>query len=133
MTFKLPVDVRALREEIARASLIRSSQQAFGEEPPDYIINDPREIKRAEREWCENYARQVALLVVAAKQALSYFDHQGHEAALVAFTGSVVTKPVLDKFMHNNLYLEELVAHTCRDAEQFRALLVLLSKLSDKS
>lgn len=129
MAFKLPADVRALRGEIARASLVRSFRQTFSQEPPDYIINDPREIKRAEREWCKNYARQVELLVVAAQQALSYLNHQGHEAALVGFTSSVIGQPVLDTFMRNNPYLEELIAHTCRDGEQFRALLALLGEL----
>ncbi|HMH70506.1 MAG TPA: hypothetical protein VK502_03830 [Candidatus Saccharimonadales bacterium] len=129
MTFELPTDIRALRREIARASLIHSFQQTFSEEPPDYVINNPQEIKRAEREWRENYARQVALLARVTQQALSYLDQQGHEAALVGFTSSVFTQPELDRFMHNNPYLEELVAHTCQDANLFRALLNLLDEL----
>lgn len=129
MTFELPADVRALRREIARASLIHSFRQAFNEEPPDYIINNPGEIRRAEREWLANYPQQVALLARVAKQALSYLDQQGHEAALAGFTGGVLSQPELDRFMHNNPYLEELVAHACRDVDLFRALMTLLDEL----
>jgi hypothetical protein len=129
MTFELPADVRALRREIARASLVRSFRQVFAGEPPDYVINDPTELKRAEREWLENHSRQVALLARVAKQALSYLDQQGLEAAVVGFTSSVFTQPELDRFMRNNPYLEELVAQTNMDADLFRALLNLLDEL----
>lgn len=129
MTFELPADVRALRKEIARASLIHSFRQVYSEEPPDYVINSPGEIKRVEREWLENYARQVALLARVAQQALSYLDQRGLEAAIAGFTSSVITQSELDKFMHNNPYLEELVAHTNKDADLFRALLTLLDEL----
>lgn len=105
MAFELPVDVHALRREIARASLTRSFRQTFNEEPPDYVINNPQEIERAEREWRENYARQVALLARVARQALSCLDQQGLGTALEGFTSSVVNQPGLDRFMHNNPYL----------------------------
>jgi hypothetical protein len=129
MTVELPADVCELRKEIARASLIHSFRQAFSEEPPDYVINNPREIKRAEREWGEHYARQVVLLARVAQQALSYLDQQGLEAAVVGFTSSVFTQSELDRFLHNNPYLSELVAHALQNADLFRALLTLLSEL----
>lgn len=129
MTFELPADVRALRREIARASLIHSFRQVFSEEPPDYVINNPAEIRRAEREWFERYAQQVILLARVAKQALSYLDQQGFRAALGGFASSVITQPELDKFLRNNPYLEELVAHAIKDADLFRALLSQLNEL----
>ncbi|HET6747259.1 MAG TPA: hypothetical protein VFH06_04095 [Candidatus Saccharimonadales bacterium] len=129
MTSELPADIRALYREIARASLIYSFRQAFGEEPPDYTINNPQEVKQAEREWRRNYAREITLLAIVAQQALGYLDQRGHQVALASFTSSVITQPELDRFMSNNPYLTELVARTCRDAGQFRALLALLSEL----
>ena len=129
MTIELPADVRGLRREIARASLIHSFRQVFSEEPPDYVINNPGEIRRAEREWFEQYARQVILLTRVAKQSLSYLDQQGLEAAVGGFTSSVFTQPELDRFFRNNPYLEELVAHAIKNVDLFRVLLTLLGEL----
>lgn len=129
MTSELPADVRALRREIARASLIYSFQQTYSEEPPDYIVNNPQEIKQAEREWREQYAQEVALLSAVARQALSYMDQQGLEVSFMGFTSSMLTQPGLNRFMSRNPYLSELVENTHRDAGQFRALLVLLNEL----
>lgn len=128
----LPADIRELRAEIARTSLRHSFRIAFSAEPPDYIINDPQQLKRAEREWCGHYATQLILLTRAAQSALHHFEHQNHEAAVVSFTSSVVTQPELNAFMHANLYLEELVAGTLRDADLFRALLELFMQLSER-
>jgi len=129
MTVELPADVRALRREIARASLIHSFRQVFSEKPPDYVINNPGEIRRAEREWFEHNAQQAVLLARVAKQALSYLSEQGREAALGGFTSSVYTQPELDRFFRNNPYLQELVAHAIKDADLFHALLTLLGEL----
>lgn len=125
MAIELPEDVLELRANIARASLF---QQTFSEEPPDYIINDPQQIKRAEQEWCGRYTFEVMLLATVARQALSYLE-QSHEAAVTGFTSSVITQPQLDRFMHANLYLEELVASTLRNADSFRKLLDLFVQL----
>lgn len=131
MTVELPADVHALRMEIARASLTRSFQVAFNEDPPDYIICNPGQIKRAEQEWCKHYMPQITLLAKVSQQALSRLNEQGLEVAIVSFTSSVITQPELNRFMHANLYLEELVAGTCRDADLFRSLLALLVDLGN--
>lgn len=128
MPIELPVDVRALRTNIARASLTQSFRQTFSEEPTDYVINDPQQIMRAEREWYKHYAFEIVLLATAARQALGYLE-QSHEAGVTGFTSSVITQPQLDRFMHANLYLEELVAGTLRDVDSFRNLLTLFVQL----
>lgn len=129
MPDELPRDVRDLRAKIALDSLTRSFRHTFSEEPPDYIINDPRQIRRAQDEWSEAYQHQTVLLAYAAQSALRYLDEQGHEAAIMGFTSSVITQTALNEFMHANLYLEELVAGTLRDAEAFRNLLTLFVQL----
>lgn len=122
----LPPDVHALSKEIARGSLRHSFRQAFDEEPPDYLLRNPRAITLLKREWHENYAQEVALLVVAAGQALR---RPGLQDVLVQFTSSVVSQPELDRFMRNNPYLTKLVSDSCRDERLFRALLTLLTEL----
>jgi hypothetical protein len=129
MTVQLPTDVRALRREIARASLAHSFRQTFGGELPDYLIDSSQEITRAEREWRTHYAQQAILLARVAQQALACLNQQGLGAAIGGFTSSVVTQPELNSFMHANPYLEELVACTCNDEDLFRTLLTLLVDL----
>jgi hypothetical protein len=132
MTIELPADVHALRKEIARASLIRLFRQLSNEEPPDYLINSDREIRRAGQEWLEYYAHQVILLTNAAEQALSYpVDQQGFEAALGSFTSSVIAQPELKRLFENNPYLGGLIVHAIKDADLFRALLTLLCELGN--
>lgn len=131
MSVEVPKDMAELRAGIARDSLTHHFMQAFSEEPPDYILNDPQKIKEAYREWRQNYNQEVMLLSIAARSALLYFGTGGREAAITAFTSSVLTQPELDAFMHANLYLQQLVAATLRNSDSFRALLELFVRLEE--
>jgi hypothetical protein len=129
MPIELPEDVSDLRTKIARASLTNFFRQALSEDPPDYIMNNAGQIRRAEREWHEHYAPQIRLLAQASRSALRCVEGPGHEAAVTSFTSSVLTQPELDKFMRANLYLEELVVGTLRNGDSFRTLLTLFVQL----
>ncbi len=128
MPIELPANVRELRTSIARASLIHSYRQRFSKEPPNSLINDPQQIKRAEREWHEHYALQIGLLSRVATQALSYFE-QSHVAAVTGFMSSLITQSQLSGFMQANPYLQELVADTLQNVDSFRQLLTLFVQL----
>lgn len=131
MTDELPADAQALRMEIGRASLIRGFRLMFNEEPPDHIICNPHQLKRAGQEWCEHHKLQITLLAMVAQQTLNCLNEQGRKAAVESFTSSIITQSSLDRFMHNNPYLEELVVSTCRNTDMFRSLLTLLIDLSN--
>lgn len=131
MPIALPANAQELLAEIARASLTRSFQQGFSEEPPDYVMNDQQQIRNAGREWLDHYAPEVTLLARVAQQALNYLETQDRQAAIAGFTSSVITQSALDGFLRANPYLTELIADAVQGAIPFINVLNLFVQLQE--